>query len=136
MNITEILQLKLTGLKRLISYTGSESEEQRKDGDAGNYSTTLDYSDMTVGDLLDWTDEIIKIRKLQAPLKRKIYPPKEFKVTRKGTRGSVQMTDEAALLQFAQGDQATYDRWVAKYGSANQAVKEIRSFMEQLRANH
>ncbi len=90
MNIAEVLKFRLEGLKRVISYTASENEDQRKDGDAGQYTTTLDYSNMTVEDLLDWTDEIIKIRKLQAPLgrkKNKVIPPTYYKVVTKGTRG-------------------------------------------------
>lgn len=130
--MTDILSTKLADVKRMITYTGSEDESQRKSGEAVTYTTLLNYSDVTVEDVLEWADEIIKIRKLQAPLKRGIYPPKEYKVARKGVRGAVAMTDEAALLQLVQGDQARYDGWVQKYGSAKAAVAKFRELMAQM----
>ena len=96
---------KLEGITVVHSYTWSPNQEAKLAGDKRPMTTTLDFSDLTVGDLIDHALRHITYRQLQPKLKKlKVGEtlPDVVKVVATGTRGSMteEQRDDKALAKM------------------------------------
>ena len=117
---------KLEGIKVVHSYTWSPDQDAKLAGDKRPMTTTLDFSELTVDQLIDHALRHITYRQLQPALKKLKADekfPEVWKVKATGTRGSMteEQRDEKALAKM------TPERLARLLERAEQAVKRAKA---------
>lgn len=110
------LNTKLEGVKFDLTYTVSSDEEAKKAKEGVKYTTTLDFSDLTLGEALTFACEQVKIRQLATRLRK---DPKAdvstHKVTKPGVRTSAGMSDETMMRKLTE-----------KFGSVEAVIAALK----------
>jgi len=100
-NWTALLTQKLTGVVSMVEYSASVDMEAKRAGKSVSGKTLLDYSDVTLMDLIDLSKYEIKVNQLQKDAREDGAIKTKHIVRQKGRKRTAKQLSKEQLLKKA-----------------------------------